>query len=166
MRDAAAVAMICDGQPRLPLTRHQAALVAFALEALRRGWEHPAARLDLTEQYSELETELLGFVRATGLRASLAPRPLAPADVVTVQQAAKIRGCSPQAIRKAIQAGRLPARRPGREWLIDAAAVHRLAGRRERDGLDERRRFEAAADVRTAGQDRRCERPEVGRTVG
>jgi excisionase family DNA binding protein len=51
---------------------------------------------------------------------------------VTVAQAAEIRGVSPQAIRKAIKAGKLPARRQGSQWAVQEQAVREAAGRRRR----------------------------------
>jgi len=39
-------------------------------------------------------------------------------DKLTTTQAAQQLGCSRSAIRKAIKAGRLPAEKAGRDWLI------------------------------------------------
>lgn len=39
--------------------------------------------------------------------------------LVSVSQLAKIRGVSPQAIRKAIESGRIKARKIGQQWVIN-----------------------------------------------
>jgi excisionase family DNA binding protein len=52
--------------------------------------------------------------------------------LLTVPEAAAELGISPDAVRKRIAAGRLPAQRRGREWWLDARAVDRIA--RERGG--------------------------------
>jgi excisionase family DNA binding protein len=47
----------------------------------------------------------------------------APSGWVSTDEAAAVRGCTRRAIVKAIAAGRLPARRQGRRWRVDAAAL-------------------------------------------
>ena len=51
--------------------------------------------------------------------------------VLTVNQAAERLKLSPQAIRKYITEGRLPAQKVGRDWILQAADVTRF-GRRKR----------------------------------
>jgi excisionase family DNA binding protein len=51
---------------------------------------------------------------------------------VSAAEAAAIWGCSPEAIRKAVRAGRLPGRCVGGRWLIPEAAVREAAVRRRR----------------------------------
>lgn len=43
---------------------------------------------------------------------------------VTAAEAAVMRGCSPQMIRRMCRAGHLEARRLGRSWMIDAAHLN------------------------------------------
>ena len=44
-------------------------------------------------------------------------------DQLTTTQAAQRLGCSRSAIRRAIEEGRLPAEKFGRDWLIDPRAL-------------------------------------------
>lgn len=54
-------------------------------------------------------------------------------SLISVQDAAARLGVSPDAVRKRIAAGHLPAQRRGREWWLHARSVDRLA--RQRGGL-------------------------------
>jgi excisionase family DNA binding protein len=86
-------------------------LVEVSVDALLRQLVREAVRDELREQ--------LAPVRAS-LEALAAASPPALLDVETF--AARV-DLSPATIRRQAAAGVLPARRVGRKWLIDAAAV-------------------------------------------
>jgi len=46
--------------------------------------------------------------------------------LLTVAEAAEIRGVSPRRIRKLCEDGRLKAEKVGRDWLIDPRSLERL----------------------------------------
>jgi excisionase family DNA binding protein len=80
-------------------------------------------------ELDELRPALAAIAQAAEVeRVAAAVRLRASPDVgtdgwVSTDEAAAVRGCTRRAIVKAIAAGRLPARRQGREWRVDAAAL-------------------------------------------
>jgi excisionase family DNA binding protein len=117
----------------LPLTRREALLVQLALYAA------PLDAIGLEAAEDEVRAlfhKCSGFVSRTGHAAPGSPPPPPGAGCVTVQQAAAMWRCTPEAVTKAIRAGRLRATRHGRQWLVDEADARRVAGERSqrRDG--------------------------------
>ncbi len=55
-------------------------------------------------------------------------------DELTTAEVAALAGCSPSAVRRYRQAGALPARRLGTQWLYDAAAARAWAAVPRRRG--------------------------------
>jgi excisionase family DNA binding protein len=96
----------------------------LALEMLKRsvranGGGAPSAD---AQWLAEVLKAAEGFVPATPARSFTLVMPSSEPGL-TVTEAARIRGVSPQAIRKAIRAGRLPATRHGGSWLLSETDV-------------------------------------------
>jgi hypothetical protein len=49
-------------------------------------------------------------------------------DIVTVAKAAELAGCTPQHIRRLCDAGTIPAKKHGPQWIVSAAAAVALRG--------------------------------------
>jgi excisionase family DNA binding protein len=49
-------------------------------------------------------------------------------DIVTVTEAAELAGCTPQHIRRLCDAGTIPAKKHGPQWIVSAAAAIALRG--------------------------------------
>jgi hypothetical protein len=111
--------------------RRRAALVVLMYEALR-GQRHRLLTA-APDDFRELYEACAGCVNATGGRVSPPARAGTPAELVTVGEAASAWGCSPQAVRKRITAGTVPARRYGGRWLLAADQVQAEARRRNGD---------------------------------
>jgi excisionase family DNA binding protein len=52
--------------------------------------------------------------------------------LLTVQEVARILGCSQQYVRQLLRQGRLPGQKVGRDWVIPEGAVEGLQARRGR----------------------------------
>ena len=59
-------------------------------------------------------------------------RRAADSGPLAVTQVSSFLDCSPRAVRKAITDGRLPARKVGRQWLLEATDVERFKQTREK----------------------------------
>jgi excisionase family DNA binding protein len=101
------------------------ALVALVRQAAARDGGKPADDLSYLATVVRLAVARAdGAAPVTGglsFRLDLPP----PGQMITVAEAAAIRGVTPQAIRKAIRAGRFPAQRHGSLWLVPEEAVRR-----------------------------------------
>ena len=110
------------------LTPRGAGMVLAALELARRAHQArdggPAVSDDYRWLYEVCRIGAQGLPPQTSGRPWRADLP-SSASVVTVAEAAAIRGVTPQAIRNAIKAGRLPAQRLGRGWAISEYEVRR-----------------------------------------
>jgi hypothetical protein len=134
-------ASLWDAEGRVLLSPAGVRLCAAALEiATRQKARHgggavpPAGDLAYLRRVFHLAEE-----RAAGTAPGTMGRPfraeLPSSDaLVSTAGAAAIWQCSPRAIRRAIEVGRLPGRQHGRDWLIPESAVREAAGRRRRGG--------------------------------
>jgi len=102
--DRAHIQHMRSGQPPIPalITVVRAARHASAINALTSG------RVPLAEQ-------------------GIAPESTATGRWFTTQQAAETLGISDRAVRQRITRGRLPARRQGRDWIIDRTDLKETA---------------------------------------
>ena len=115
----------------MELGRRRAALIVLMVEALRVQRHRLLAAAP--DDFRELYEECAGCVNATSGRVSPPARADAPPLLVTVGEAASAWGCSPQAVRKRIAAGTVPARRYGGRWLLSADQVQAETRRRNGD---------------------------------
>lgn len=96
----------------------------------------PAARIRhrggdfrITEQLNAVRILAARWCAATGTPLGHSPDP-EPPSLVTTEQAADLMNITPRGVRAAITAGRLPAERHGRQWLVARAdALRYRAGR-------------------------------------
>ena len=143
------------GEPGARLTPKGCAMVVVALELAARQAGAAGVNYKGRSQYDDF-TWLLETCRA-GSAPGSAPGSdggttavrwtWTPADsdgTWSTRQAAVLLSCSPRAVVKAIRAGRLPATRNGREWVLREADVREYAGRRNGKAPD--------ADHRRAGR--------------
>jgi excisionase family DNA binding protein len=85
----------------------------------------PAVSLLARDELDELRGALVAIGEAAERhRAEVAVRlEPAPSGWVSTEHAARVLGCSSRAVTRRIAAGTLPARRQGRRWKVDAAAL-------------------------------------------
>jgi hypothetical protein len=132
-------ASLWGAEGRVLLEPEGVRLVLGIMELARLGPAHrgagapsnPVAYLREVLRLAEAGAVPASCAPATSGRSFVAYLPESGAQV-TVTEAAAIWGCSPQAIRKAIRAGRLQGRRQGGQWWLSEVAVREAAGRRGR----------------------------------
>jgi hypothetical protein len=145
------------GDGTVILTRHGAQLVHVALELVARQAAARHGGAAPTDDFAWLCAVVrLAAERPEGCPPATSGEPIVvtlppSSSTLTVTETAAIWGTSAQAIRKAIKAGRLPAKRHGRVWVISEYEARHRAPLRRANGKQRVQR-EAAPGHREAGR--------------
>ena len=156
---------------RLVLDRRGAALVQTALEVAMTTAQRNGVRYrggdhwdDVAWLHAQAPTVAAGSAAGTvGHRFEVVMPSSAPVpELLTSRQAAAILRISPRAVVKRIEAGQLPARRVGREWLITEYDARHAAGNGRADAEADAGQAAPDDDHGPAGRPARRRRHRVG----